>query len=198
MAGQLADRMTDRAGTDGDRAVVIITGPPGAGKTTAAGAIAARSAQAAVHLHSDDFYQYIKAGWIPPYLPAAHPQNQVVIGVLADAAFGYAAGGYLVLLDGIIGPWFLGPFLAGSRRTGIPLHYIVLRPTLSECLRRARGRSSAGLRDSAPIRSLHQQFGQLSDLGAHLLDTTSLSPDQTIEQIGAALASGRVRLPPRP
>ena len=174
--------------------VVIITGPPGAGKTTAAVAIAGRGPQAAVHLHSDDFYHYIKAGRIAPYLPAAHLQNRVVIGVLADAAFGYAAGGYLVLLDGIVGPWFLDLFLKRSGRTGIALHYIVLRPALGECLRRALDRAAPGLRDSAPVRGLHQQFQQLGELEANVLDTSSLSPDQVAGQIGAILRSGRSRL----
>jgi predicted kinase len=172
--------------------VVILTGPPGAGKTTVAGAIAARSAQAAVHLHSDDFYHYIKAGGIEPYLPAAHLQNRVVIDVLADAAFGYAAGGYLVLLDGILGPWFLDPFAERSDRTGIALHYIVLRPALEESLRRARERSG-GLRDSAPIRDLHRQFGQLGALEKHVIDSTSLSPEQTITKINGVVRSGLAR-----
>jgi predicted kinase len=134
-------------------AVVIVTGPPGAGKTTAAGAIASRSTEPAVHLHSDDFYRYIRAGWIAPYLPDAQAQNRIVVGVLVDAAFGYAAGGYLVLLDGILGPWFLDRFLERTRETGIPLHYVVLRPALAQCLRRALERSGSGLQDSAPIRA---------------------------------------------
>jgi gluconate kinase len=183
---------------DGDRgggAVVIITGPPGAGKTTVAGAVAARSARPAVHLHSDDFYRYIRSGYVEPYLPQAHEQNGVVVGVLADAALGYAAGGYLVLLDGIIGPWFLGPFRDRGRRAGVPLHYLVLRPDLGHTLRRARGRSERQLHESGPIRGLHQQFSHLGELEGHVLDTSALSAEQTIEAAEAALAAGRLRLP---
>jgi hypothetical protein len=183
----------------GDRsggAVVIITGPPGAGKTTVAGAVAARSARPAVHLHSDDFYRYIRSGYIEPYLPQAQEQNRVVVGVLADAALGYAAGGYLVLLDGIIGPWFLGPFRDRGHRAAVPLHYLVLRPELGQTLRRARGRSERQLHESGPIRGLHRQFSQLGDLEGHVLDTSALSAEQTIEAVEAALAAGRLRLPP--
>lgn len=186
---------------DGDRgggAVVIITGPPGAGKTTVAAAVAARSARPAVHLHSDDFYRYIRSGYVEPYLPQAHEQNRVVVNVLADAALGYAAGGYLVLLDGIIGPWFLAPFRDRGGRAGVPLHYAVLRPDLDQTLRRARGRSARQLHESGPIRGVHRQFGQLGDLERHVLDTSALTAEQTIEALEAALGAGRLRLPPAP
>jgi adenylate kinase family enzyme len=38
------------------RSVLILTGPPGAGKSTVADILARASATLAVHLHSDDFY----------------------------------------------------------------------------------------------------------------------------------------------
>ncbi|MBV8585077.1 MAG: AAA family ATPase, partial [Verrucomicrobia bacterium] len=87
--------------------VLILTGPPGSGKTITAQALARRPGSSKVHLHSDDFYQFIKNGAIPPYLPEAHEQNVVVIEVLTKVAAGYASGGYFVVLDGIVGPWFL-------------------------------------------------------------------------------------------
>jgi hypothetical protein len=67
--------------------------------------------------------------------------------VLAGAAVGYAAGGYLVMLDGITGPGFLDPFRA---RRDAPLHYAVLRPERPETLRRAHGRTG---RERAPVRA---------------------------------------------
>jgi hypothetical protein len=72
-----------------------------------------------VHLHADDFRHFIKNGAVAPYLPEAHAQNIVVADILARAAEGYAKGGYFVVVDGIIGPWFLEPFKA----LAVPLHY---------------------------------------------------------------------------
>jgi hypothetical protein len=43
-----------------------------------------------------------------------------VINVLVQAAFGYAQGGYQVIVDGIIGPWFPQPFRVAGHITGIP------------------------------------------------------------------------------
>lgn len=175
-------------------AVVILTGPPGAGKTTTAAALAAGSARAAVHLHSDDFYAAIKSGFVPPWEPASHQQNTVVVGAIADAAFGYARGGYAVLLDGILGPWFLDPFRDRARESGIAVHYLVLRPELAENLRRARGRPAAGFRASGPITDLHLQFSGLGDLEHYVLDTTSLAPAEVTDAVLAVLRSGRAKL----
>ncbi len=70
--------------------VLILTGPPGSGKTTMAEALASEPGSPKVHLHTDDFWHFIKNGVIPPYLPEAHEQNIVVVDVLTKAAAGYA------------------------------------------------------------------------------------------------------------
>lgn len=46
--------------------IVIITGSPGTGKTTAASVIAKESSLSrSVHIHTDDFYHYLSKGEIP-------------------------------------------------------------------------------------------------------------------------------------
>lgn len=170
--------------------ILILTGTPGSGKTTAANSIAHLPGSPKVHLHSDDFWHFIKAGSIPPWHPEAHDQNTTVIDVLAGAAARYAKGGYFVLVDGVIGPWFLDAF----RNIGAVLHYIVLRPDLEEAIRRCRQRGGASLSDPIPISALHQQFANLGVLEGHLLSVAGMSADETCNSIRQAVESGRFRL----
>lgn len=44
---------------------------------------------------------------IPPHLSAAHAQNTTIISAMMRAAVAFAADGYDVFLDGILGPWFM-------------------------------------------------------------------------------------------
>ena len=170
--------------------ILILTGAPGAGKTTTAGALAALPGAPAVHLHADDFWHFIKDGAVPPHLPAAHKQNEVVVSVLAQVAEGYAKGEFFVIMDGIIGPWFLQPF----RVLIAPLHYIVLRPPLAAAIERCRGRGGDTLTDPGPISMLHEQLSSLGSLEKHVIETEGHTPQDTLAAVREAVNSGKFRL----
>ncbi|WP_331737155.1 AAA family ATPase (plasmid) [Streptomyces sp. NBC_00984] len=175
--------------------VIVVTGPPGAGKSTVAALLADRLAPS-VHLHSDDFWRYIKQGWIPPYLPEAHRQNQVVLQVLVSAAFGYAGGGYHVVYDGVVGPWFIDPFRAAAKERAVPLSYVILRPNQHTTLERATGRTGDALTDPEPIRSMHDQFSDLGVYETNVLDSSNLTAMATTDSILERLARGAYLLDP--
>jgi hypothetical protein len=149
-----------------------------------------------VHLHSDDFWDYIRQGRIAPYLPQAHRQNQTVMDALAEAAFAYAAGGYQVICDGIVGPWFIDVFRGKAATRAIPLHYVILRPDEATALRRAVDRDGPALTNPEPIRSLYRQFTDIGELGRHVIYSTELSPQATTDAIRHGLAEGTYLLPP--
>ena len=122
--------------------IIVITGAPGTGKTTTASVIAEKSDLGkSVHLHTDDFYHYLCKGAIPPHLPKSEEQNLVVIEAFLEAAKRFARGGYDVVVDGIVGPWFLDPWLRAAGQ-GYEVHYIVLRAGKEETMRRAVGRAN--------------------------------------------------------
>lgn len=175
--------------------VVVLTGPPGAGKSTIARELA-RQQPRAVHLHTDDFWHYIVSGVIPPYEPAADTQNQTVMEVISKAAFTYAAGGFMTVVDGIIGPWMLGHFRARAmERPDVSIDYVVLRPRRDVALARAQARTaSSALVEEAPILAMWDQFADLGTLNQHVLDTSEEDTTSSVVRVADAVADGRFRL----
>lgn len=164
--------------------IIVITGSPGTGKTTTSAIIARESdMERSVHMHTDDFYHYLSKGAIPPYLPESNKQNLIVIEAFLEAAKRYARGGYDVVVDGIVGPWFLEPWL-GIVQEGYEVHYIILRASKEETIERSVRRLK--LDRETNIGLVEAMWGQFQNLGAyesHVIDTTGGSVQDTVSMI---------------
>jgi hypothetical protein len=99
-----------------------------------------------------------------PVPAAGDEQNAVVITALARAAASYASGGYQVIVDGIIGPWFIERFCAAADPAIGPIHYLVLRPDEATTLRRARQRGPDALTAIEPIQAMYREFADFGPL----------------------------------
>lgn len=170
-----------------ERQVLVLSGSPGSGKSTVAAAISALAGSRKVHLHTDDFWAYIKHGHVEPWLPEAAAQNQTVMAVAAAAAERYALGGYFVIVDGVIGPWFIEAFT----RLAVPTHYLVLRTSREDAIRRCQQRGGTTLSDPTIVAELHAQFADLGRFEPHALDVTGLSPEAAMAGVETALGAGQ-------
>ena len=175
-------------------AIIILSGPPGSGKTTVGRILAETAEKPTAHLLTDSFYVAIKKGFVPPFLPEAARQNEVVIGVVIESMLGYAEGGYYVVVDGIIGPWSLAPFVNAAARSRIPLSLVVLRPSYEQTFSRAVSREDKQLKDSGPIRGLYGAFQNLGPLEKHVFDSTADSVETTVEHVRTGVRTGQFSL----
>ena len=175
--------------------VVMISGPSGAGKSSVARQLALRSPrERTVHLHTDDFYGAIVKGFIEPFRPEAHPQNIVVVEAFTACAKRFAQGGFEVVVDGVIGPWFIDRWQALAR-DGFDIHYIVLRPDEPTTLARATARTAPdALTDPRAIRQIREAFANLGPFEPHAFDTTALTLGATVERVQADVSAGTKRL----
>ncbi|HET6998895.1 MAG TPA: AAA family ATPase [Solirubrobacterales bacterium] len=171
--------------------VLILTGPPGVGKTTAAALLAERWTPS-VHLEADTFFRFIRFGYIEPWKPESHAQNSVVMGIVAEASASYAAAGYFTIVDGIVIPrWFLGTLRDGLHAAGLDAAYAVIRAPLPVC--EARLREREGLPgDPAAIAQLWAEFADLGELEPHAVDVDGCSPAETAAAVARLLADGRL------
>ena len=185
--------------TAGRAPLVIITGPPGAGKTTLCRTFAAESDDG-LHLESDLFYRF-PGRPIDPSLPASHAQNRAIVRALGAAAASFVSDGYRVYLDGIIGPWFLET-LRGALTTvaengqfeidPFEIDYVVLDLPADEALARVRARDGEDATTAAG--RMHAAFRDLGALATHRFPVTGLTLSRLGTEVGEGLDAGRFRL----
>ncbi|MFC4632200.1 AAA family ATPase [Promicromonospora alba] len=175
--------------------LLVVTGPPGSGKSTVCEALADRW-EPSVLVEGDAFFAFLRRGSIAPWLPGAHAQNDTTVRAAAAATGRFADGGMTVVYDGVIGQWFLPTFAA---LTGIDaIDYVVLLPPVETCLERVSTRTGHGFTDLDAARHMHEDFVRAtSEQGSSApgVVLTDLPDGVTgvADAIVAAVRSGRTR-----
>jgi gluconate kinase len=161
---------------------IIVSGVPGAGKTTIARLIAARFDRAA-HLEGDLVSSaFIVSGLVPPEGPPIdEAERQLVLRrrnvcLLADS---FADAGFVPVIDDVVvSPGVLGLYVRHLRSR--PLRLVELNPTLDVIERRDAGRDKHVF---GTWRHLDDELRNRMPRVGLWLDTSHLSQDQTVDAI---------------
>lgn len=165
----------------------LISGIPGAGKTTVAQAICAQYARA-IHIPVDDLRELVISGYVSPieWSEEADRQYALARGSAARMAADYSDQGFAVVIDDVAREADMPQFmlhLVGRRVTKV-----VLVPSLEVALARNRSRTNKTFDTGVlePVaRRLHRFLTdgcQLTD-GWIALDTSDLDVDATVAEI---------------
>lgn len=167
-------------------AIVLLSGPPAAGKSTVAKALALSAPGLAANIEGDKFWFFLAKGKLDQ---GAHAR--IITRSMLLAARPYVRAGAEAIVDFTIGPWFLPSLrtVAGD----VPIDFVVLCPSLEECTRRAAGRIEGAI-DYAPYRELHEAFGAVTGFEKHMITDNDLSAEQIAAKIRAGLGEGAYRL----
>jgi hypothetical protein len=161
-----------------------------AGKSTVA-SLLARRFDRGVHLEGDVFRRMIVSGrheMTPDASPESLDQLLLRYRLAAAAADSYYEAGFTVALDDVAAGPVLGEYCSMIRSR--PRHLIVLVPSMEAVAAREANRSKKGY-GTWTVEQLYDGFVSGTPRLGIWLDTTDLTPDQTVDAILAETSSSR-------
>ena len=169
--------------------IVILSGPSGAGKSSVAEALAQRYDRT-VHFETDLLFRAVRMGYVHPMQPESDRQNRMIARAAARAASAFAQDLFAVFIDGVIGPHLLPIYVDELTVVAVPVHFVLLLPTVEESIRRVAPRAPERKMIEAEHRELHRQFAEHGEFGGCIIDNTGMMADETADLVMEACGRG--------
>ena len=170
--------------------ILVLTGPPGSGKTSVALALADRYDRVA-HVNVDTLRHFITpTGFRAPGKDGFERQHALAVRNACDLARNYMAERFAVIIDDVLPSRDdLDLYVEALRDAGVPLHYVRLLPRRDICHERNRGRRA----DRVPEERLdvvYSQFESAGETRGSLIDSSAMTVEATADRLQSLTTSG--------
>jgi|SRR5579871_298148 len=167
-------------------AIIVISGPVAAGKTTVSRALIAASPTPPAYIEGDTFWSFFPAGTRP-----GPKRLRIIMAAMLAAAVPFASAGHDVIVDFSMPPSFLDTARQIAALRGIPLDYVVLCPLEGVCASRGAARAEGRIADYAQY---HDFYAEFAAAGRHIVRDDGASAATLAERIQRDLAAGTFRI----